>query len=175
MQTQTHGQDFTAEHSLCHRWFSQSTVMSLGRGCKIANTRTKCAEDKQNERYVSRSRYLTWRLLTLFPFLSSTPICTSCSFSFFHQNGKNLNYGLCSVEALVNDWKKRDWESGQANKIQGAESLYCHRVSVGSRRERNNLFLQLSLSFLSVFLLIYSLSLTFIYLPFLRPKSKTQL
>lgn len=48
-------------------------------------------------------------------------------------------------------------------------------VSVGSRRERNNLFLQLSLSFLSVFLLIYSLSLTFISLPFLRPKSQTQL
>lgn len=75
------------------------------------------------------------------------------------------------MEALVNDWKKRDWESGQANKIQRAESLYCHRVCVsGKQGERNNLCLLLSPSFCPFFFSFIRFLSNFHFPPLLEAK-----
>lgn len=98
----------------------------------------------------------------------------SASLSFFSLSfshlWKNSNYRLQLGETLVNDWEREreEKESRQANKIQRAESLYCHRAFVSGRQEeRNNLSFPpsrslsvLSLSILYFFLSIYSLSLT---------------
>ena len=82
-------------------------------------------------------------LVTSFHHVSFLSLSLSASFSFppfLPISGKNSNYISESAEALVNDWKRGERGSGQPNKIQWAESLYCHRVCVSGRQEeRNNL------------------------------------
>lgn len=107
---------------------------------------TRRERDKQSERYDEMHR--TCSCLTLFSpshhlrlsrLLFSLSLSTSFSFPLFLPiSGKNSNYISELAEALVNDWKRGKRGSGQPNKIQWAESLYCHRVCVSGRQEETN-------------------------------------